>query len=568
MTSPETHKTDSQNSDGIAVSIALAQLNSHLGNVSANCKKLLEIRERAAAQRADVIVTPEMFLSGYPADDLVLRSDFMGRIEGAIATLATATADGGPALIVGAPFRDGDVLYNSAFVLDGGAIVARRDKVNLPNYGVFDDKRHFNAGLLQGPVSLRGMRLGIAICEDIWFQDLCEMLGETGAEIILSLNASPFENAKTDMRMMHAISRMTETGLPFIYVNMVGGQDELVFDGNSFALNLGGKRASQLPAFTEGLSLLEVRKQKGRCHLTGQISQPASPEEDVWRALTLGLRDYVEKNRFPGVILGLSGGIDSAVVAVLAVDALGPERVRVVMMPSDYTADISVTDANALANNLGLTLETIPLRPGMSAFDAMLGASFEGTVIDVTEENIQSRLRGMILMALSNKFGNMVLATGNKSEYAAGYSTLYGDMCGGFAPIKDVWKTDIFKLAEWRNSELPRGAMGPDGEVIPRRIITRPPSAELRPDQQDTDSLPPYDTLDAILIALTEEMADIQTITDRGYDRQVVERASALLFRTEYKRFQAAPGPKVTPRAFGRDRRLPLTSGFKPHLQD
>lgn len=563
MTPAETQKLGSS-----SVSVALAQLNPHLGDVSANCQKLLQMRERAAAKGADIILTPEMFLAGYPADDLVLRADFMDKIEAAISWLAKATADGGPAIIVGAPCRDNDVLYNSAFILDGGKIVARRDKVNLPNYGVFDDKRHFTPGQLQGPVLLRGMRLGIAVCEDIWFPDLCEMLGETGAEIILSLNASPFENAKTDMRMMHAVSRMTETGLPFVYVNMVGGQDELVFDGCSFALNLGGKIASQMPSFSEGLSLLEVRLQSGTCHLTGQISRPAAAEEDVWRALTLGVRDYVEKNGFPGVILGLSGGVDSAIVAVLAVDALGPERVRVVMMPSDYTADISLADAEELANSLGLTLETIALRPGMDAFGSMLEASLKGTEMDVTEENIQSRLRGMILMALSNKFGNMVLATGNKSEYAAGYSTLYGDMCGGFAPIKDVWKTEIFKLCEWRNTALPRGVLGPDGEVIPRRIITRPPSAELRPDQQDTDSLPPYDILDAILIALTEEMADTHTIVSRGYERETVERVSAMLFRTEYKRFQAAPGPKVTPRAFGRDRRLPLTSGFKPHLQD
>lgn len=557
-----------QKPGSLSLSIALAQLNAHLGDVFTNCQKLLQMRARAAAQGADIILTPEMFLAGYPADDLVLRADFMNRIEVAIHRLAEATADGGPAIIVGAPCRDKDVLYNSAFILDNGKIIARRDKVNLPNYGVFDDKRHFTPGQLQGPVLVRGMRLGIAVCEDIWFADLCEMLGETGAEIILSLNASPFENAKTDMRMMHAVSRMTETGLPFVYVNMVGGQDELVFDGSSFALNLGGKIASQMPSFSEGLSLLEARTQSGTCHLTGQISRPATAEEDVWRALTLGVRDYVEKNGFPGAILGLSGGVDSAIVAVLAVDALGPERVRVVMMPSDYTADISLADAEELANNLGLTLETIALRAGMDAFDNMLGPSFEGADMDVTEENIQSRLRGMILMALSNKFGNMVLATGNKSEYAAGYSTLYGDMCGGFAPIKDVWKTEIFKLCEWRNTALPRGVLGPEGEVIPRRIITRPPSAELRPDQQDTDSLPPYDILDAILIALTEEMADTDTIVSRGYDRETVERVSAMLFRTEYKRFQAAPGPKVTPRAFGRDRRLPLTSGFKPHLQD
>ena len=411
---------------------------------------------------------------------------------------------------------------------------------------------------------MRGWRLGLAICEDIWSSDVCETLSESGAEIILSLNASPFESGKTDQRMSHAVARMTESGLPFIYLNMVGGQDELVFDGGSFALNLGGKLACQMPQFTESLSIVTLREDGQSVHLTGQISAPDSENEAMWRALVLGIRDYCSKNGFPGVILGLSGGIDSAIVTALAVDALGAEAVRVVMMPSDYTADISVLDSQSLADNLGLTLETIAIKPAMAAFSDMLADSFAGQQADITEENIQSRLRGMLLMALSNKFGNLVLATGNKSEYAAGYSTLYGDMCGGFAPIKDVWKTKIFALANWRNRHQPKGALGPAGQVIPERIITRPPSAELRPDQEDTDSLPPYDVLDPILIALTEEMADIQTIVDRGYDAQIVEQASALLFRAEYKRFQAAPGPKVTARAFGRDRRLPLTSGFRP----
>jgi NAD+ synthase len=357
---------------------------------------------------------------------------------------------------------------------------------------------------------------------------------------------------------------MTESGLPIVYVNMVGGQDELVFDGGSFGLNLGGKLACQMPQFSEGLSVVTLRGGEASAILTGQVSSPDDENEAMWRALVLALRDYCSKNGFPGVVLGLSGGIDSAIVTALAVDALGAEAVRVVMMPSEYTAGISVEDSQSLADNLGLTLENIAIRPAMDAFDDMLATSFAGQQSGIAEENIQSRLRGMLLMALSNKFGNLVLATGNKSEYAAGYSTLYGDMCGGFAPIKDVWKTKIFELANWRNQNLPKGALGPAGCVIPERIITRPPSAELRPDQEDTDSLPPYEILDPILIALTEEMADIETIVARGYDAQIVAQASTLLFRAEYKRFQAAPGPKVTARAFGRDRRLPLTSGFRP----
>ncbi len=550
------------------LNIALMQANPHLGNVDANCDKLLQNYIEATSQNADILVTPEMYLSGYPADDLVLRSDFMDCIESAIERLVKATADGGPAIIVGAPTRQKGRLFNSVYVIDAGAIVGVRHKVNLPNYGVFDDKRHFSAGPLQGPVHLRGWRLGLAVCEDIWFADVCETLRESGAEMILSVNASPFEAGKTDQRMVHAISRLTETQLPFIYVNMVGGQDELVFDGGSFALNLGGKLACQMPQFDEALSLVTAQKTGDDVLLTGQIDKPDEANEAIWRALMMGIRDYCNKNGFKSVALGLSGGIDSAIVAALAVDAMGAANVHVVMMASDFTADISVEDSHALAEHLGLRLEHIAIRPGMQAFDQMLAEHFKGKDRDIAEENIQSRLRGMLLMALSNKFGHLVLATGNKSEYAAGYSTLYGDMCGGFAPIKDVWKTKIFALARWRNTTLPKGALGPEGHVIPDRIITRPPSAELRPDQQDTDSLPPYDILDPVLIALTEEMADIKTIIDRGYDSQIVEQASALLFRAEYKRFQAAPGPKVSARAFGRDRRLPLTCGFRPHLSE
>ena len=551
------------------LAIALAQLNAHVGYVTHNLELFVAARERAAAQGADIIVSPEMFLSGYPCDDLVLRADFMAEINTALNELITLSSDGGPAIIIGAPIREGDALYNSAFIIDNGELIGRRDKVQLPNYGVFDDKRHFAAGDLNGPVMVRDVPIGLAICEDIWSPDVCETQAESGAQIIISLNASPFDVAKSDGRMTHAVARLTETGLPFIYVNMVGGQDELIFDGGSFALNLKGQLATQLPQMTEMVSLVHCQSDfDDNFTLTGSLS-PSEPSLSViYRALMLGIRDYVTKNGFPSVALGLSGGIDSALVAALAVDALGADKVRCLMLPSGYTADISEIDANDMANRLSIQIDSVPIGKGMKAVDEMMAPLFAGTQVDVTEENVQSRLRGLLLMALSNKFGSMILTTGNKSEYAAGYATLYGDMCGGYAPIKDVWKTIVFDLAKWRNENWPRGALGPEGEVIPPRIITRPPSAELRPDQEDTDSLPPYEILDAILIALTEEMADIDMIVERGYDRDLVEHVSKLLFRAEYKRFQSAPGPKITSRAFGRDRRLPLTSGFMLHLKN
>ena len=547
------------------LAIALAQLNAHVGHIPDNLSSFMQARERAQALGADVIVSPEMFLSGYPCDDLVLRDDFMHAIDEAIEKLVALSADGGPAIIVGAPHREDNTLYNSAFIIDEGRILARRDKVALPNYGVFDDKRHFAQGDLKGPVMVRGVKLGLAICEDIWWPDVCETQSESGAQILVSLNASPFEQSKTDSRMMHAVARMTETELPFVYVNMVGGQDELIFDGGSFAINLKGKLAAQLPTMSELVSLVHCQQTlAGHFELTGHLSPPEQELAVIYRALMLSLRDYVTKNGFPSVALGLSGGIDSALVAILAVDALGADKVRCLMLPSGYTADISKIDADDMAKRLGIRIDSVPIGKGMTAVDEMMAPLFEGKPVDVTEENIQSRLRGLLLMALSNKHGDMILTTGNKSEYAAGYATLYGDMCGGFAPLKDVWKTLVFALCEWRNQGVPRGALGPEGEVIPPRIITRPPSAELRPDQEDTDSLPPYDVLDAILQALTEEMASPEEIIQRGYDSEVVQRVSRLLFRAEYKRFQAAPGPKITARAFGRDRRLPLTSGFVP----
>ena len=544
--------------------IALAQLNPHLGNITANVARLLEARRSAADAGASIIVTPEMYLSGYPCDDLVLRSDFMGEVAAGLRTLAAATADGGPAIIVGAPHEEDGVITNAVFVLDEGEIRARRDKVNLPNYGVFDDKRNFTAGAMPGPVQLRGMRLGLPICEDIWTPDVIECLAESGAEIIISLNASPFDLGKGDARMAHAVSRVHEAGLPLVYVNMVGGQDELVYDGGSFVLGADGKLAAHLPSFSETTVTVQLGNDFGALSITGQITPPDEGMAALYRGLTLGLRDYIDKNGFPGVVLGLSGGIDSAIVAALAVDALGPERVHAVMMPSPYTSQESLDDAADLAGRLGIRLDEISIGPAMTAMDGMLDGQFAGTSPDITEENIQSRLRGMTLMGISNKHGPLVMATGNKSEYAAGYSTLYDDMCGGFAPIKDVWKVQVFDLCRWRNAHMPRGGAGPEGEVIPVRIIEKPPSAELRPDQKDTDSLPPYDRLDAIMMALCEEMVDIETIVARGYEREEVARASQLLFRAEYKRFQAAPGPKMNALSFGRERRLPLTSGFNP----
>ena len=550
------------------ISIALAQLNSHLGNIAANVECLIDAREKANAGGADIIVTPEMFLSGYPCDDLVLRSDFMHEVAAGIARLTQVTADGGAAIIVGAPYReqDGNVvrIYNSVFVLDDGKIIGRRDKVNLPNYGVFDDKRNFTPGAMPGPVLVRGLKLGLPICEDIWTPDVVECLQESGADMIVSLNASPFDSRKNDQRMAHAVSRTIESSLPLLYVNLIGGQDELVFDGGSFALNADGNLAAHLPSFSQAVVQVQVKSDFGALSLTGQITPPDEGLAAIYRGLMLGVRDYVQKNGFPGVVLGLSGGIDSALVAAIAADALGADAVHAVMMPSPYTSDESLEDAADLATRFGMHLDTISIGPAMAAMDNMLADQFAGKDPDIAEENIQSRLRGTILMGISNKNGAMVMATGNKSEYAAGYSTLYGDMCGGFAPIKDVWKVQVFDLCRWRNANLPRGAAGPEGEVIPKRIIDKPPSAELRPDQKDTDSLPPYERLDAIMQALTEDAADIDAIVAQGYDVKEVAHASQLLFRAEFKRFQAAPGPKMTAIAFGRDRRLPLTSGFSP----
>jgi NAD+ synthase len=543
--------------------IALAQCNPHEGQIDHNLQHIRRLRAEAAAMGADLVVTPEFSIAGYPPEDLVRKEAFVTRCAAALEALAADTADGGPGLIVGGPWKDGAKIYNAAFLMDGGAITARRAKHELPNYGVFDDKRVFDPGPPAGPVVFRGVRLGLMICEDWWFPAVAETLAETGAEMLLSINGSPYESAKPQRRVMLAVPRVVETGLPFVFLNQVCGQDELVFDGASFVLNADRSLAVMMPAFETALTITEWNRTNAGLVCAPQVLAPeAEPLEENYRALMLGLRDYVGKNGFPGVILGLSGGIDSALSAAIAVDALGPERVRAVMLPSPYTSQDSLDDAAACAEMLGIRYDSVPISGAMGAFSQALAPLFEGTAQDTTEENIQSRARGLILMAMSNKFGNMVLTTGNKSEMSVGYATLYGDMCGGYSVLKDVYKTHVFALSRWRNETRPPDAQGPHGAVMPQRVITKPPSAELKPDQTDQDSLPPYDVLDAILAGLVEGEKSVDDMVAVGFDRDTVVRVWKMLDRAEYKRRQAPPGVKISPRAFGRDRRYPITNGF------
>jgi len=547
------------------LSIALAQINPTVGDVAGNVRRMRAARAEAAAAGADLVIFPELSAAGYPPEDLVLKPAFQEAVRGEIGRLAAETADGGPAMLVGAPWVRDDRLYNAALLLEGGAIAGQRLKHDLPNYGVFDEKRVFAAGPLSGPLPFRGARLGVMVCEDMWTPDSAECLVESGAEILIVPNGSPFETDKLDRRLSLAVARVTETDLPLIYLNQIGGQDELVFDGASFALNADRSLAAQLPAWTEAVAVTRwVRGANGslRCE-GGPVARPVEGIAAIYAALCLGLRDYVNKNRFKGVILGLSGGIDSAITAAVAVDALGPERVWTVMMPSPYTSRDSLEDAAEAARLLGVRLDTVSIEPAMQAFAGMLGPLFAGRAADITEENIQSRARGVTLMALSNKFGHMVVSTGNKSEMSAGYATLYGDMCGGYALLKDVYKMTVFALSRWRNQARPEGALGPDGPVMPERIITKPPSAELKPDQTDQDTLPPYAVLDDILECLIEREMKPEEIVARGHDPGVVARVWRMLDLAEYKRRQAAPGVKITSRAFGRDRRYPITNGFR-----
>jgi NAD+ synthase len=545
--------------------IALAQANPTLGNIAVNIELAKEFRREAEALGADIVVYPELFLTGYPPEDLVLKPVFQRVSEEALNELAELTLDGGPAMLVGTPLVEDGKLYNAVCLLEDGKIAARRFKNKLPNYGVFDEVRVFEPGPLPGPIPFKGVRLGVMICEDMWFSDVAECLAETGAEILVVPNGSPYDHQKSDERLNFAVERVSETELPLIYVNQVGGQDELVFDGASFVLNADRSLPVQMASWKESLIITDwARGRDGTWSCTTEeLVDPGPPLERIYQAMVLGLKDYVEKNRFPSVVLGLSGGIDSALSAAVAVDALGPDRVHCVMMPSKYTSEESLEDAAECARMLGTRLDSISITSAVTAFDGMLAPMFEGLEPDITEENIQSRIRGVTLMALSNKLGSMVLTTGNKSEMSVGYATLYGDMCGGYSVLKDVYKTTCFRLSEWRNTHYSNLFKGPDGPVMPGNVISKPPTAELREDQKDEDSLPPYDILDGILHGLVEEEKSFRELVDEGYDSSTISRIQNLLYIAEYKRRQSPPGVKISTRSFGRDRRYPITNGFR-----
>ena len=538
--------------------VALMQENPIVGALEHNAQLLRAGRAQAKAEGATCLVASELFLTGYPPEDLVLKSSFVERCRALIEDLVSETNDGGPATIFGAPWVENGQLYNSVIAAEGGQFSVRH-KVHLPNYAVFDEMRLFTSGPLPLPVEINGQRVGLPICEDIWFPDVCAHLKSQGADILISPNGSPYEIGKHGRRISHAQARARETNLPLIYVNQFGGQDELIFDGRGFLLSKEGELLHQMRAWETDFYTVDCKN----------IVSPSSelPHEDVladmYHAAMIGLRDYVEKNRFPGVLLGLSGGVDSAICAVIAADALGPDRVQCIMLPSVYTSQSSLDDAAACAAQMGVRFDTMSIKEMVAAGETTLAPLFGDRPRDITEENIQSRIRGTLLMAVSNKLGSMVVTTGNKSEVSVGYSTLYGDMNGGYNPIKDIYKTDVFALCDWRNAHVPIGGHLPKLDVIPRVIIDKPPSAELRDDQKDEDSLPPYEVLDGILRALVEGECGFNEIIAQGYDADTVKRIEHLLYVSEYKRRQSAPGPKVGHRNFGRDRRYPITNGFR-----
>ena len=537
--------------------IALAQINQRVGDLAGNAAAMLEWR--AKAKGADLVMFPELQLTGYPPEDLVLKPEFVRRTMEAAERLIDATADAGPAILFGSLHAEGSVVYNAVILAENGRMVARRLKHELPNYGTFDEKRVFAAGPLPDPVEWRGVKLGIPVCEDIWLESVCAHLAEAGADILLVPNGSPFELDKDQRRQQLVQKRVTETGLPLVYLNRVGGQDELAFDGSSFVVNDDGAIVVQMPDWDEALCLTEwQRTANGWTCATTKRSELSVYPEDIYRAMMVGLRDYVGRNGFPGVLLGLSGGIDSALSAAIAVDALGADKLWCVMLPSKYTSDDSLEDAAECAAMLRCRHDVIPIVPGVQAFDKMLDGA-EG----LAAENIQSRLRMVTLMALSNTYGHMLLTTGNKSEMSVGYATLYGDMAGGYSVLKDAYKSTCFALSRWRNANRPEGGLGPDGPVMPQRVIDKPPTAELRPNQKDEDSLPPYALLDRILEALVEDEKSVrETAAITGADETLVADIEKKLLRAEYKRRQAPPGVKIGTRNFGRDRRYPITNAF------
>lgn len=549
--------------------IALAQLNPTVGDLDGNAAKVAAARAEAATQGADLIVFPELFITGYPPEDLVLKPAFQQAARARVLELAQKFNDDGPGVLLGTIWAEEGKVYNAVVLIEKGEVAAVRYKVDLPNYGVFDEKRVFATGPLPGPIPFRGIKIGAPICEDIWTDEVTECLAECGAEILIVPNGSPFDWKKRDVRLNVTVARVTETGLPLVYVNQVGGQDELVFDGGSFVLNADRSIAVQLPEWRDMLVMTEwTRTDAGWVCAGGERALYAEGDGAAYEACMLGLRDYVDKNGFPSVVLGLSGGIDSALVAALAVDALGADRVHAVMLPYRYTSQASLEDAAGCATALGIRYDVVPIAAPVEGFEAALADLFKGTNADITEENLQSRTRGAIVMAISNKFGGMVLTTGNKSEMSVGYATLYGDMNGGFNPVKDLYKTEVYRIARWRNENRPPHAKGPAGIVIPENILTKVPTAELRENQTDQDSLPPYDVLDDILACLVEKEMSVPDIIARGHAPDVVKKVERLLYISEYKRRQAAPGVKISSRNFGRDRRYPITNRFREDVKD
>lgn len=545
------------------LTIVLCQLAQRVGDLPGNADAMLAARARHID--ADLVVFPEMQLIGYPAEDLIMRPALLALSGRELARMALATASG-PAMLVGTVFVEDGNLYNGVALLDGGTVAAVRYKHELPNYGTFDEKRHFTPGPLPEPIDFRGIRIGVPICEDNWFPAVCGHLARRGAELVIAPHGSPYEIDKDDRRLTEVMGRrVAENALPAIFLNRVGGQDELVFDGCSFVLNADGMLAHSLPDWEESERVTHwTRLGDGVWHCApGPLAAWDDAPADIWHAMMTGVRDYVNANRFPGVLLGLSGGIDSAICAAIAADALGPERVWCVMLPSRFTSRASLDDAAACAGLIGCRLDTIPIAPAVEAFDVMLSGSFADRDYDLTEENIQSRIRGVTLMALSNKFGPMLLTTGNKSEMSVGYATIYGDMAGGYNPIKDAYKTTVFALARWRNANVPRLSLNRVAPVMPESVIDKPPSAELRPGQKDSDSLPDYPVLDPILLGLVEEELSVAEVVARGFGHDVVAKVERLLYTAEYKRRQAPPGVKLGKKNFGRDRRYPITNAFR-----
>ena len=544
-----------------SLTIAVAQLNPSMGDLAANAAAILAARAQNAD--ADLLITPELSLIGYPPEDLVLKPALILAAAAELSRLAEATSTPGPALLVGTTCRRESGLHNAYALLSEGRIAAITLKYDLPNYGVFDEKRVFAPGPLPAPIPFKGVMLGIPVCEDMWTPAVSAHLAAQGADLLLVPNGSPYELGKEESRLALARARAAETGLALLYVNRTGGQDELVFDGGSFAINPDGKVAARLPDWDESVTTLHWTKATG--FAPGEKHTPDTHDEEIYHAMLVGLRDYVNRNRFPGIVLGLSGGIDSALSAAVAVDALGADRVWCVMLPSRFTSQDSLDDAAICARLLGTRLDTIPIAPAVAAFDQMLSPLFGANPPGLAYENAQSRIRMLTLMGLSNAFGHMLLTTGNKSEMSVGYATIYGDMAGGYSVLKDLYKTTVFQLCRWRNAHKPRLGLGPDGPVMPHRVITKPPTAELRENQRDDDSLPPYEILDPILHGLVEEELSVADVAARGFDPETVARIERLLYVAEYKRRQSPPGVKIGRRTFGRDRRYPITNAFRTH---